>query len=193
MAYLCCYPPLELMTAADLIPYRVLGDMSEPLTISESYLPPIMCNFIRSAFDIYMKRRYDFIDGYIGAHACDGAERVSRILRYHLKSPYSFFLDIPHTAHKSAFPYFKLQLNYLKNSLEDFIAREISQECLKEAVSLHNESRALVRQLYELRKSDPPLISGTEMLEVIVALMSIPVEEGECIIARGDPGGAGTH
>jgi benzoyl-CoA reductase/2-hydroxyglutaryl-CoA dehydratase subunit BcrC/BadD/HgdB len=42
----------------------------------------------------------------------------------------------------------------------------------------------LVRELYDLRKSDPPLISGTEIIEVMVALMSIPVNEGSELLRQ---------
>jgi len=35
-----------------------------------------------------------------------------------------------------------------------------------------------VRELYELRKPDPPLLSGGETLKTVVALMSLPIEEG---------------
>jgi hypothetical protein len=33
-------------------------------------------------------------------------------------------------------------------------------------------------ELYDLRKSDPPLLTSTETLEVLVSLFSLPVEEG---------------
>jgi benzoyl-CoA reductase/2-hydroxyglutaryl-CoA dehydratase subunit BcrC/BadD/HgdB len=40
----------------------------------------------------------------------------------------------------------------------------------------------MVRKLYELRKSHPPLISGVEMMKVLVAAMSLPVEESTELI-----------
>jgi benzoyl-CoA reductase/2-hydroxyglutaryl-CoA dehydratase subunit BcrC/BadD/HgdB len=39
-----------------------------------------------------------------------------------------------------------------------------------------------MRQLYELRKSDPPLISGVEMTRVLVAAMSLPVDESNSLL-----------
>nr|HID59693.1 hypothetical protein [Desulfobacterales bacterium] len=180
--YFCCYPPVELMTALDILPFRIMGDMDEPITVADAYLPTIMCIFYRSCFDIAKKGRYDFFDGFIGAHACDGAERVSHIWRYYIKSPCSFFLDIPHTSHSAAIDFFKVQLNYFKETLEEFMGKKTSPERLKEAVSLHNRQRALVRDLYDLRKSDPPLITGSETLQVLISLMCVPVEEGNTIL-----------
>jgi benzoyl-CoA reductase/2-hydroxyglutaryl-CoA dehydratase subunit BcrC/BadD/HgdB len=39
-----------------------------------------------------------------------------------------------------------------------------------------------MRTLYALRKADPPLISGTEMMKVLVAAMSLPVDESTALI-----------
>ena len=40
-----------------------------------------------------------------------------------------------------------------------------------------------MRQLYSLRKSNPPMISGVEMTRVLVAAMSLPVDESTQLIA----------
>ena len=182
LGYFCCYPPLEIMTALDFLPIRILGDMDEPITIADGYLPTVMCIFYRSCFDCGMKGRYDFLDGFIGAHACDGAERTSHIWKNYIKSPCNFFLDIPHTSRTEAVDYFKLQLSYFKETLEEFTGKKISPERIRETIALHNKQRALVRDLYNLRKPDPPLISGSEMLQVVISLMMTPIEEGNALL-----------
>jgi benzoyl-CoA reductase/2-hydroxyglutaryl-CoA dehydratase subunit BcrC/BadD/HgdB len=141
-----------------------------------------MCFFYRSCLDLALKGKYDFLDAFVGAHACDGAERVSYIWRSYLKSPCSFYLDLPHTNHAAALEFFKKQLKYFIAVLEDGTGRKVSHEGIKEAILLYNRQRALVRQLFLLRKADPPLITGTEFLEVIMAIMCIPVEEGNALL-----------
>lgn len=178
VGYFCCYPPLEMITALDLIPYRILGDMSEPITEADKCLPTIICPFVRSCLDIGLKGRYDFLDGVVGVHACDTIQNVHAIWRYYLKPPYSHFLDIPHVVHQTSLKFFKAELNTFKKTLEEFAGKEISRDNLRKAISLHNQQRALVRELYDLRKLDPPPLSGAEMTEVLVALMSLPAEEG---------------
>ena len=39
-----------------------------------------------------------------------------------------------------------------------------------------------MRELYDLRKGDAPRISGAEMMKVLVAAMSLPVEESTALI-----------
>ena len=40
-----------------------------------------------------------------------------------------------------------------------------------------------MRELYELRKQQPPLISGTEMMQVLIQTMSLPVKESTQVLA----------
>lgn len=182
LGYFCCYPPLEVMNALDFLPIRILGDMDEPITIADGYLPTVMCIFYRSCFDCGMKGRYDFLDGFVGAHACDGAERTAHIWKNYIKTPCNFFLDIPHTSREEAIDYFRQQLVYFKETLEEFSGKTLTNDSLKEAIALQNQQRALVRELYNLRKPDPPLITGSEALQVHIALMMITPDEGNALL-----------
>lgn len=174
LGYFCCYPPLEIMSALDFLPVRILGDMDEPITVADGYLPTVMCIFYRSCFDVGMKGRYDYIDGFIGAHACDGAERTSHLWKNYIKTPCNFFLDVPHTSDEEAVAYFKEQLVYFKQTLEEVAGQTLDDDRLRESIRLHNRQRSLVRDLYNLRKPDPPLITGSEVLQVLMSLMMIP-------------------
>ena len=178
MGYLSMYPVLEMLTALDIVPYSIFGDMKEPITKADACLPTAVCPFIRSALDQGLKGRYDFLDGVVMSHICDVSEKTAHIWRIYLEPPYYHFIDTPHTAREAAQKQHKEQLKDFQKTLESFTEKEISLERLKEAIKVHNEQRALVRELYELRKPDPPLISGAETLQVIVALMSIPIQEG---------------
>jgi len=93
-------------------------------------------------------------------------------------------MDIPGTVRPEAMEYFKGQLNDLKRTLEAFTGKKLSSDRLKAAIQSHNQQRALVRELYELTKPEPPLISGTEILQVVKALMSLPVAEGNELLAQ---------
>ncbi len=75
-------------------------------------------------------------------------------------------------------------LKDFQKSLEYYTGKELSSKRLKEAIEAHNQQRALVRELYNLRKPDPPLITGTETLQVLKALMSLPVEEGSKLLGE---------
>jgi len=178
MGYLCIYPVLEMITALDLVPYRIFGDMREPITKADAYLPTVVCPFLRSCLDLGLKGKYDFLDGVVMAHICDVGAGLAGIWNMTVKMPYSHFIDTPHTIHETAQEQQRGLLKDFQKTLESFTGKELSPGRLREAIEAHNQQRALVRELYDLRKPGPPLISGTETLQVMVALMSLPVEEG---------------
>jgi benzoyl-CoA reductase subunit C len=182
MGYLCIYPPTEMMTALDLIPFRIFGNMREPVTVADKYLPSVVCPFLRSLLDVGLKGGYDLLDGITFVHTCDVGAQFSGNWKINIKTPFSHFIDMPHTTHEGALDYFKGLLKDWQTAMEEYFGNTITPENLKRAVRLHNDQRSLVRQLYELRKTDPPLISGAETLEVIISLMSLPVEEGNDLL-----------
>jgi len=184
IGYLDIYPVLEMLTALDLVPYRILGDMSEPITKADTCLPTVVCPFLRSVMDLGLKGNYDFLDGVVMAHGCEVSEKTAHIWRVYLNPPYAHFIDTPHTTHTAAQQQYKELLRDFKKTLEVFTGKELSSERLREAIKAHNQQRALVRELYELRKPDPPLISGTETLQIIVALASLPVVEGNELLPQ---------
>ncbi len=177
IGYLCCYAPAELMTALDLVPYRIQGGAGRPLNHADQYLETIMCPFVRSCFDLAMGGEYDFLSGVVIPHTCDAMHRIYDTWKYYVKPPYSHCLTVPHMTHPASFEFFEAELRDLQHGLEGFAGRSASENDLLAAVALHNRSRALLRELYELRKTDPPLVSGVEVMRVLVAGMTIPVRE----------------
>ncbi|MHB1126746.1 MAG: 2-hydroxyacyl-CoA dehydratase subunit D [Bacillota bacterium] len=180
--YVCCYVPVEILEAAGYLPFRILGDANEAITEADSYLPTVMCSFMRSCLDLAMKGKYDFMDAFIGCHACDAAERVSAIWRSYKKYPVSFFLDLPHTAHPAALEFSKDLFTFMIASIEEKTGEKISVDKIREKVDLYNKQRQMVRQLYNLRKQDPPPVSGSEILQVMVSLLSLPAVEGNALL-----------
>jgi len=182
MGYLCAFVPLEIITAAGFIPFRIRGDTSEPITKADTEMETIICPLVRSCFDMTLKGKYGFLDGIVIPHACDSICRTYQIWQYTLNLPYSHFINMPHGTDDSSLEFYKAELETFRKSLGKFIGKEISEKGLKEVISLYNQNRAKVRELYELRKSDPPLISGVEVAKTLVAGVGLPVEEATKLI-----------
>jgi len=177
IAYLCSLVPVEIIAASGCVPFRIRGDVHEPITKGDTNLETIACPFVRSCFDLSVKGRYGFCDGLIIPHACDSMARTYSTWRYSLELPYSHFINVPHTLSESSMEFFMAELNTFRKSLGKFAGKEISDDDLAEAIGLYNENRDKAKALYELRKSDPPLISGTELSKILTVGMSLPVSE----------------
>jgi benzoyl-CoA reductase/2-hydroxyglutaryl-CoA dehydratase subunit BcrC/BadD/HgdB len=160
--YLCIYPILEMLTAFDIVPFRLFGDINEPITKANNFLPTVVCPFIRSYLDLGLKGRYSFLDGIITSHICDVGAGVPAIWNYAIKTPYTYHIDTPHTMRESAQEYHRKLMDSLQSSLEEYTGRKLEQAKLVEAIRKHNTQRALVRELYDLKKPDPPLLSPAQ-------------------------------
>jgi benzoyl-CoA reductase subunit C len=182
MGYLSALGPLEIITAAGFIPVRMKGSANEPITKADTQMETIVCPFVRNVFDSTLRGRYDYLDGMVIPHTCDSLSRTYDIWIYNLQLPYSHFLNVPHVADEASMEFFKEVLGTFIKSLEKFTGKKITEKDLAQAVKAYNQNREAMRQLYELRKSHPPSISGIEMMKVMVAAMSLPVEESTGLI-----------
>jgi len=179
IGYICLYPPVEIITAMGMVPFRIFGDMSEPITAADQVSTTVVCPFLRSIIDLGIKGKFDFLDGAVGAHTCDiGMTTIIAWRDYIKDAPFTHLIDVPHTDHAPAVDYFEGQINFFKKHIEELAGEKLSEDKLKKACELHNEQRRLVRELYDLRKSDPPRLTSPENLEIMVSLFSLPVEEG---------------
>jgi len=177
IGYACSLVPLEIITASGCIPFRVRGSVHEPITRGDTLLETIVCPYYRSIFDLSVKGKYDFLSGMVIPHGCDSMVRSFSAWSYGLPFSYFHFVNIPSVCDESSFEFFDSELGAFKKSLEKFTGKAITEEHLRQAIRVHNENRDKVRALYELRKTDPPLISGTELTMTLTAGSSLPIEE----------------
>jgi len=177
MLYLCSLVPVELIAAAGFIPLRIRGSVHEPITKGDTQLETIACPFMRSCFDLSVKGTYDFADGIIIPHACDSITRTYSVWKYSLGLPYSHFINLPHTVRGASMEFFQNELQTFRKSLGRFAGKEITDDSLAEAIDAYNQNRDKAKAFYELRKGNPPLVTGTEILKILTVGMSLPVLE----------------
>ncbi len=177
IGYICSFVPLELIFASGALPFRVRGNIHEPITKGDTLLETIVCPYYRSCFDLSVKEKYEFLSGMVIPHGCDSMVRSFSTWSYGLPYPYFHFVNIPTVCEPSSFEFFEAELNTFRKSLEKFSGKTISDEDLTRAIRTYNAYRDRVRALYELRKTDPPLISGTELTMTLTAGSGLPVEE----------------
>jgi bcr-type benzoyl-CoA reductase subunit C len=181
IGYICSLVPLEIITAAGCIPFRVRGDIREPITKGDTLLETIVCPYYRSCFDLSVKQKYDFLSGMVIPHGCDSMVRSFSAWSYSLPVSYFHFVNIPTVCVESSFEFFNAELNDFRKSLEKLVGKAITNDDLAKAIRIHNENRDKAKTLYEFRKADPPLISGTELTMVLTVGSSLPIHEANTL------------
>jgi len=184
IGYVCSFVPLEIITAAGCIPFRVRGNIHEPITTGDTLLETIVCPYYRSCFDLSVKEKYAFLSGMVIPHGCDSMVRSYSAWSYSLPYSYFHFVNIPNVCDESSFEFFNAELNTFRKSLEKFTGKAITDEDLAQAIRIYNENRDKVKALYEFRKADPPLISGTELIMVLTVGSSLPIAEANTLFDK---------
>jgi benzoyl-CoA reductase/2-hydroxyglutaryl-CoA dehydratase subunit BcrC/BadD/HgdB len=126
---------------------------------------------------------YDFLDLLIFPHTNDSIKRTYYYLWNQKKKepalpvpPITIF-DVLHTKKYIANQYVRGRMAALKETFEKLTGQEISEDALKKAVDLCNETRSLLQKVKGLRAADPPRISGVEALQIIGAAFFMPKED----------------
>jgi len=175
--WLCTYVPEEIIHAAGALPIRITGYSKEmELEDGTAYLYINSCSFSRSCLQLGLKGEYNFLDGVAGGSTCDGARRLFDLWRNYIDTPFYHVLTVPRKYTQSAHDLYHSQVLQFKVHLEEFMGIQITDESLCQSIGVYNESRALLKRLYELRKLDNPPITGTETMEVLNACFRMPKE-----------------
>jgi bcr-type benzoyl-CoA reductase subunit C len=175
--WLCTYVPEEIIHAAGALPVRITGYSQEmELEDGNAYLYINNCSFSRSCLQMGIRGEYDFLDGMVAGSTCDGARRLFDLWQYYLKTPFHHVLTVPRKYTQRAHDLYHQQVMQFKQHLEEFFGIQITDEQLRHSIEVYNESRALLKRLYEFRKQDEPPITGAETMEILNASFRMPKE-----------------
>ncbi|MFI5394023.1 MAG: 2-hydroxyacyl-CoA dehydratase subunit D [Candidatus Binatia bacterium] len=177
VGYFCSHMPTELLMAAGLLPYRMRGTGSDGTELSDAFFSSINCSFPRHTFNLALKGEYDFIDGLVCVSSCDHIRRVYDNWKQNLKTPFLKIMSLPKKVGDPQVDWYREEINILRAELEQHFNVQISDQRLRDAIKLRNETRRLQRQLYALRKEKHPPINGAETLAVMVAGSAMPAEQ----------------
>ncbi|MBM4236021.1 MAG: 2-hydroxyacyl-CoA dehydratase [Firmicutes bacterium] len=174
IGYLCCFAPPEIISAAGAIPYRLTGLPGDDNSAADAYTEPYGCSYVRNILARATRGEYDFIDGLVISHSCDMVQRLYGIWTYYHPLAYSYLFNVPHQVSSQAQRFYKRELGFFRESLENFTGCAVTPEALTAEISLFNQNRALVRELYVLRKNKQPGISGSEIFSLLMAGGTLP-------------------
>lgn len=178
IGYFCDFVPEEILHAAGFTPVRITGTR-KPISLADRHLQSNVCSFARSCLELVLDGTYRYLSGVVIPHSCDVVTKMNDLWAYRVDYPeFCHYLWYPHkVSDPNARSAFVDELRRLKACLEDFSGARISDESLRESITLYNENRRLLKKAYELRKGDPPRLSGTEALSLTLSSVLAPKEE----------------
>ena len=177
IGYFCSYMPEEIIHAPGFVPYRMRAVESKGTTRADAYYSSINCTFVKHCFNKALSGDFAFLDGVVFVNGCDHSRRMYDNWRYAGIGPsflHMFFA--PHMINEPALEYFSLECEKLKSSIEKHFNVSITNASLKNSISLYNQKRRLLAEIYALRSSKDVPIKASELLGVMLAVTAVPVE-----------------
>ncbi len=171
IGWLSICTPEEIIHAAGFLPYRITGETRPNAVKAGGYMHRNICPYILSCFEEALTGVHDFSSGVIIVNACDTRRRLCDVWKYFLKTNFVYMIDMPKAVNPHTKDYYKAQLCQLVKAIERNYGKKITDDSIREAISLYNEKRLLLQQLYELRKQDNPPISGAQVINIVKAGM----------------------
>ncbi len=172
----CSNTPEEVIHAAGLLPLRLRAPKVEDTSIADSHLHPINCSYTRSVLELLLRGELDFVDGLVTTNTCDHMLRLAGELKDKADMSLVHYFSMPHTLGEYAKGWFTSQMQKLISEIERAFGTKITEDDLRRSISVYNKTRTLMAKLDELRKGDPPALSGAEYMQIVLTGMSIPRE-----------------
>ena len=177
VGYFCAYVPEELIYATGALPVRVMGSL-RPTELAEAHIPSMYCSFCRDVLAEGLAGSYDYLDGVVMAKSCIHLEHAFECWGLSVTTPFKYYLPMPWVLDSpEAKKYYLTELKRFKDNLEEWSGKAVTEQALDKSIKTHNRYRQLMHQLYDLRKSNPPLVSGLEAAEI--ALVSMLSDKAE--------------
>lgn len=174
--YFCGYAPEELIDAAGIIPVRILGSLDK-VTLADSHLQSFICAFGRSCLDQGLKGTYDYLDGIVTSKTCDIMRNMPSIWSRNIEIPFVGYIGAPAKRTKAARECLIADFKVLQSKLEEFIGKSIDDDSINQSIETYNESRKLLKELYEIRGKDNSPLSGSDFYHVVRAGFVTPKKE----------------
>jgi benzoyl-CoA reductase/2-hydroxyglutaryl-CoA dehydratase subunit BcrC/BadD/HgdB len=174
IGWLCSYTPEEIILAAGLESRRILG-RTGATAAADACLHPNLCAYVRACLSQVLEHPAD-IGGVVGVDSCDAMRRLLDVWRHKLSPRFFHVLSLPHVWEAGAVEFFQAELGRLLCTLSEFAGKEITQDDLRRGIALMNETRALLRRLDVLRRTNSSL-TGVEFYQILLNAMTRPKQE----------------
>jgi benzoyl-CoA reductase/2-hydroxyglutaryl-CoA dehydratase subunit BcrC/BadD/HgdB len=181
VGYIGADVPVELITAVGALPLRLAEDATMSSQAGTVYLGDGIDEAARNVLSALLVNQYP-CDLLLVSHDCDASTRLFyavrelRRLGVAPQLPEVHVVDVLHLAHHASESYTAFRLTEIARLLERWIGRPLASSALADAIRRHNDDRRLLRAVNDLRQSDRPRLSGTDVLAVVGAGTAMPVD-----------------
>jgi len=169
------YFPEEIVHASGMLPVKMFGAPVDP-RIADSRFGSYLCSIMKTSLEQVLSGRLE-LDMFVTHPICDAARNLAPIWGRNFDYPCQI-LYLPQNPNSSySIQYLKEEYERIQGVIEGVAGVKISDSDLKKSISIFNKNRALLHELYEIKRKQPWLISINEAYVLMAVGGLIPREE----------------
>lgn len=167
VGFYCLYSPVELAVAAGAAVLPLCGTRNDPIGAAEEVLPRNLCPLIKSSFGFAATKTCPFFQAaglIVGDTTCDGKKKMFELLDTYRPT---HVMQLPSSQDEESLRLWRGEVERLKERIENYAGRAITETNLQAAISLLNRERAARKNLMDVNKLRPAPLRGSELLTVL--------------------------
>jgi benzoyl-CoA reductase subunit C len=154
------YFPEEIAHAGGMLPFKVRGASVEA-TQADSRFGSYLCSILKTSLELALSGRIE-IDLFVTHPICDAARNLAAVWGRNFPYPCQI-LYLPQNANSAhAAEYLRGEYDRIKRTVETITGRDITDADLRRSLEVFNENRALLRELYAIKRETPWLVSAED-------------------------------
>lgn len=167
------YAPEELVFAAGMVPMGMWGTNKKNIKEAKEYCASFYCSLAQLDLEMLLDGTLDDLDGVIMTTLCDTLRPMSQNIRVSMaklgKMPTIFLAHPQNRRPEYGIQYTISQYRNVKEQLEEIAGAKITEEALKNAIKVYNQSRAERRRFVKLAGEHPEAVSAVNRSAVLKA------------------------
>ncbi len=178
------YFPEEIIHAAGMLPVSVMGAGSKlEAKQADSHIGSFICSICRTSLELGFSGRVGFMDAFYTTPICDVARNLAGIWGRNFPGQTAEILYLPQNANsRQSITYLRDEYARVMTELERIAGRPIEEADLRRSIAVYNENRRLLRDIYQVKRETPWLLSTTEAYVLAKAGTVMPREEHNVIL-----------
>lgn len=169
------YFPEEIVHAAGMLPFKMRGAPIEAVQ-ADSRFGSYLCSILKTSLEMALSHRVE-LDMFVTHPICDAARNLAGVFGRNFDYPCQI-LYLPQNANSGhAAQYLAGEYDRLKREVEKIAGRQVTDDDLRRSIQLFNQNRALLRELYAIKRECPWLVSADEAYVLVAIGGLIPREE----------------
>ncbi|MFD1789579.1 2-hydroxyacyl-CoA dehydratase subunit D [Sphingomonas floccifaciens] len=169
--------PSELVHAAGALPV-LIQESSEPITLGRNLILEFYCGYTRSLVDQAVTGRFSHLDGIFLVDHCVALLGAVDAIRFALPDMPVVLEQFVASMDEAWSPAQVVErVALLRDRLTGLCGTDIDDEGLQNSISLYNRARALLRRIYELRRTGRAYLTSAEMQILVKSAMIMDVAD----------------